>query len=99
MNSVLPSDCRVRPPPFREVRARFVHHVTPTTTNRTLGKKRVRRRGKTMHTPSSPPFANVADGKVAIKKHTIFKRILNAPRLILVDRRGRLVGEEVVLAK
>ena len=52
-----------------------------------------------MHTPSSPPFANMADGKVAIKKHTKYKRILHAPRLILVDRRRRLVGEEVVLER
>ena len=51
-----------------------------------------------MHTPSSPPFANMADGKVAIKKHTIYKRILHATKLCLVDRRQRLVGEEVVLA-
>jgi hypothetical protein len=41
----------------------------------------------------------MADGKVAIKKHTIYKRILHAPRLILVDRRRRLVGEEDVLEK
>jgi hypothetical protein len=40
----------------------------------------------------------MADGNVAIKKHTKYKRILHAPRLILVDRRRRLVGEEVVLA-
>jgi hypothetical protein len=40
----------------------------------------------------------MADGKVAIKKHTIYKRILHATKLCLVDRRQRLVGEEVVLA-
>ena len=35
---------------------------------------------------SAPGNGNMADGKVAIKKHTIYKRILHAPRLILVDR-------------